>query len=442
MHPALWCIAVGGGLLLLAAAMKLVPTRYKKLIGKLGAKRVAVLVAGDVGHSPRMANHALSLAHAGYYVDLIGFGGSQPHPDVLAETKIKIRIVASAPSFLNTGSKLLFPILAPVKVGIQIGSIFTMLCYVIDPPSHILVQNPPSLPTLLVARIACWLRGSRLVIDWHNFGYTILGLKLGKNHPLVRISEWYERFFGKLAHAHFTVTDAMAIFLKESWGIKGPMYPLHDRPAAHFQPLPSQSARHEFLSQNTKTKHYDFSDTRLLISSTSWTPDEDFSILLEALKRYDASPNPKLPQILAIITGKGPQKAMYEQKIMEMNLKYVKIQTVWLKAEDYPKLLAAADLGVCLHMSSSGLDLPMKVVDMFGCGVPVCAMDFKALPELVRDGQNGVVFKTSEELAGQLERLFGDETELARLRKGAEAEGKTRWEEEWNKNAAPVFLQH
>jgi beta-1,4-mannosyltransferase len=42
------------------------------------AKRVAVLVLGDVGRSPRMQNHAVSLARAGWQVDLIGNKGIIP----------------------------------------------------------------------------------------------------------------------------------------------------------------------------------------------------------------------------------------------------------------------------------------------------------------------------------------------------------------------------
>lgn len=40
------------------------------------SKRVVVLVLGDIGRSPRMQNHAVSFARAGWDVDLVGFRGT------------------------------------------------------------------------------------------------------------------------------------------------------------------------------------------------------------------------------------------------------------------------------------------------------------------------------------------------------------------------------
>lgn len=119
---------------------------------------------------------------------------------------------------------------------------------------------------------------------------------------------------------------------------------------------------------------------RLIVSSTSWTEDEDFSILLKAVELYESASRQAAkpyPRLLFVITGKGPLKSMYEQKISAMQLERTRIITAWLEVSDYPLLLGSADLGISLHTSTSGMDLPMKVVDMFGCGLPVCASSFE-----------------------------------------------------------------
>lgn len=75
-----------------------------------------------------------------------------------------------------------------------------------------------------------------------------------------------------------------------------------------------------------------------------------------------ATTNNQLPKLLIAVTGKGPQKAFYEEQMQQLHLQHVAFRTLWLEASDYPLLLGSADLGVCLHTSSSGLDLPMKVM--------------------------------------------------------------------------------
>ena len=258
----------------------------------------------------------------------------------------------------------------------------------------------------------------------------------------------YERKVGSWAPtASFTVTDAMKKQLQEKpYTVRSPILTLHDRPASIFQPITDADKRKDFLEHLTETKPFASSildgTTKLLVSSTSWTPDEDFNLLLEALCSYSTAStttHTSLPAILAIITGKGPQKAHYlsmiDQLIKAGKLSNIHIKTAWLSTEDYATLLACADLGVCLHMSSSGVDLPMKVVDMFGAGLPVVGYaGYTSWSELVKENENGRGFITSEELSQALRELLGERNAqtLRRLRQGAIKEGSRRWDEEWD----------
>jgi beta-1,4-mannosyltransferase len=87
----------------------------------------------------------------------------------------------------------------------------------------------------------------------------------------------------------------------------------------------------------------------------------------------------------------------------------------------------------------------MKVVDMFGCGVPVCSANYSCVEELVHNGRNGMLFNDAEELASQLKALFHnfpeENSRLKKLKAGALASSERKWTDEWGKVGMDVFTQ-
>lgn len=71
-------IALLYGLRLLVWALRLlraaVPTRYRPA-EKPEDEHIHILVVGDIGRSPRMQYHALSVAKHGRMVDIVGYKG-------------------------------------------------------------------------------------------------------------------------------------------------------------------------------------------------------------------------------------------------------------------------------------------------------------------------------------------------------------------------------
>ncbi|KAL1517577.1 hypothetical protein ABEB36_001321 [Hypothenemus hampei] len=424
-------------------------------------KNVCLVVLGDIGRSPRMQYHALSLGEQGHKVDMLGYGETEPLDAIKTSPLIFYHYMCPVPhmplKLLNYAFKTIFQALN-----------LLFLLFTIRTPHIIMVQNPPAIPSLIV----CWLFSrvvkAKLIIDWHNYAHTIMSLTLPKTHFFVKITEKCEGFIGAKADYNFCVTEEMKKDLLSKWNITATT--LYDKPPNIFKPI-SLKEKHEFLLKCCK-KFNEFLDNEgsgtvfineqggevalkekrpgFIVSSTSWTEDEDFSILFSALQDYEAQivgGNARnLPKLLCVITGKGPLKDYYLKKISNQNWQHVKIITPWLEACDYPLMLASADLGICLHTSSSGLDLPMKVVDMFGCGLPVLACKFKCLHELVLDGKNSYTFNTSEELSRKLLNWFEcfpnnkqQQQIEANFKKELDTFQKLRWPDNWLKTAYSAF---
>lgn len=407
-------------------------------------RTVSIFVLGDLGHSPRMCYHARSFVDLEYSVNLCGYLESELPVDLVDNPGMD---VFEIPVIRNTFN-LPFILFAAQKMILQTYNLFQLM-FSFRGTNYIMLQNPPSIPILLISIIFIKLfsRHTKLIIDWHNLNYSILNLKFNnESHPLVRILKFYEHYLSKCADIHLTVTKSMKKFLTKEFGIsKQKITVLYDRPGESFIPLTKSEfskeelLKHELFNDLDKSKKY-----KILMSSTSFTPDEDFGILLDALKQYDNSNNKT--NIFLIVTGKGPMKDQFLQEVIAAKfLDKVIVKTAWLAIEDYPVLISMADLGISLHTSSSGIDLPMKILDFFGCGVPVISLDFPAIKELVNDKINGLIVgskendSTSDGLYNSINLALSDEDVYSSIKQGAMVESERRWNNNWKECLGKTF---
>ena len=208
-------------------------------------------------------------------------------------------------------------------------------------------------------------------MDWHNLGHSILSLSLSpssshdvSSNPtswIVTFAKWYEEYFGSMASGHLCVTRAFKVYLTTHAKISEDLIRvLYDRPPTHFERLSISSASKFLMDKGFRSPSLSSSLTTLdlnglpimnphrsalLVSSTSWTEDEDFSILQFLVsqsgikKVMNLAESHDWPDLTVVITGKGPLKEYWESKIESLALERVLIQTAWLSLEEYPKLL-------------------------------------------------------------------------------------------------------
>ena len=79
----------------------------------------------------------------------------------------------------------------------------------------------------------------------------------------------------------------------------------------------------------------------------------------------------------------------------------------------------------------------MQIVDMFGCGLPVCAARYKCIDELVKENHTGLLFHSPQQLSLQLVQLFqgfpGQQSQMLRHMQQQVQQTTERWPVTWSR---------
>src|SRR5262249_37355049 len=204
--------------------------------------RVTVVVLGGLGRSPRMLYHARALADSAAGRHRVGYGEREPPPEVAGDPRIGVHVLAApAGARRHALARPLFLAVAFWNAIRAAAALLVTLSHTVEPHSEILVQNPPTIPALVVALAVARLRSARLVVDSHNLGWAMPALRLGPRHPLVHPRRAFERALGRRADAHLCVSRALAAELVR-WKV-GQATVFRDRPGAGFAPLLPEERR-------------------------------------------------------------------------------------------------------------------------------------------------------------------------------------------------------
>jgi beta-1,4-mannosyltransferase len=405
--------------------------------------RVTILVLGDLGRSPRMLNHALALAENGTDVCIGGYTETPVDSAVRNHPRIRLYRVRSLARAPQGAPRFWFLLVTALRSVCLLLESFWFLLVETRRADAVLVQNPPTIPTLFAGWLAARMRRSLFIVDWHNFGYTMLTTRLEPEHFIVRLAKAWERWLGRKADANFCVSTAMRRVLIDDFALTAPIV-LYDRPREILQTLPitkrSAPARNVLARIGLTLPD----NSALAVCPTSWGADEDMDLLLAGLDLWDSHSNAQPLQLMVLITGRGPLREAFEQRLTSISWRRVILRTAFLDPADYRDLLRAAHFGISLHRSSSGVDLPMKIVDFFGARTPACVLDYSScLAEQIQPGHTALTFRSGAEFAQRIDELltgFPSHPQLLeQMRKNIEAAFPETWQEAWQRDAAPVF---
>ena len=135
-------------------------------------------------------------------------------------------------------------------------------------------------------------------------------------------------------------------------------------------------------------------------------PQKSLDVALEAVA--------ELPEVWLVVAGDGPDRGTLERRARELGVDGRARFLGSVPRDGVLRLFRAADASV---LSSSWENLRRTVLEALAVGSPVIATSVGGVPEVVRDGENGLLVpaRDPQALADAIRRFFADEQLRARL---------------------------
>jgi glycosyltransferase involved in cell wall biosynthesis len=180
------------------------------------------------------------------------------------------------------------------------------------------------------------------------------------------------------------------------WGLDPARVSVLPNPAPEIPPTPPREQLREELEL----------DGNVLVFAGRIGPQKALSVGLQALATT--------PDVTLVVAGDGPERGALERSVGELGLAGRVRFLGSVPRETVLRLFRAADASL---LPSAWENFPHTVVESLAVGCPVIATAVGGVPEVVRDGENGLLVAPGdpEALADAISRFFGDDVLRAHL---------------------------
>jgi glycosyltransferase involved in cell wall biosynthesis len=186
------------------------------------------------------------------------------------------------------------------------------------------------------------------------------------------------------------------------WGVSAERLTVIPNPAPTLPALPSRAGARAALGLEGFT----------LAAAGRLTRQKALDAALEALGRVE--------NVALVVAGEGPERAALERRAAALRIADRVRFDGARSRDDVLRLFRGADAAI---LTSAWENLPHSVLEALAVGTPVIATAVGGVPEVVRDGENGLLVSPGdvEAIAGAIRRLAVDDGVRASLARGAAA---------------------